>query len=262
MKKVFLLVLIAVFSFNVFAQNQPPQFDLSNYGVRVEPDKRLIIVLASLEAAGLETPLSSQGAEFRKKIMTDLDKLNPELRARMRMFVDQYAKRFAENYKQRFSGKEQQENFTAAFERYRRGALSEGEKKEFLAKYDTFIPALVSPFISMSYALSPVPDLSEPARSLDLPDDLLEVLDYAPLVREFYRTSGIREKLDVYIKEYYQAEGDKMRPSAVQMVRDLLDYLHTRPQTTYIEKVKVEAQTAKRKKNTLKNNLKVPGVFK
>lgn len=252
MKKVFLFVLIAVFSFSVFAQNQPQSFDLSNYGVRVEPDKRLIIVLASLEAAGMETPLSTQGAEFRKKMMTDLDKLNPELRARMRMFVDQYAKRFAENYKQRFSDKEQQENFTAVFERYRRGALSEGEKKEFVAKYDTFIPALISPFISMSYALSPVPDLSEPSRSLDLPDDLLEVLDFAPLVREFYRTSGMREKLDVYVKEY-QAEGDKMRPSAVQMVRDLLDYLHTRPQTTYIEKFKVEAQTAKKKKNTLNN---------
>ena len=253
MKKVFLLVLTAVFSFNIFAQNQPPQFDLSNYGVRVEPDKRLIIVLASLEAAGLETPLSSQGAEFRQRLNADLEKLNPALRARMRVFVEQYAKRFAENYKQRFSDKEQQENFSAVFERYRRGALSEGEKKEFLAKYDTFIPALIAPFISMSYALSPVPDLSEPSRSLDLPDDLLEVLDFAPLVREFYRNSGIREKLDVYIKEYYQAEGDKMRPSAVQMVRDLLDYLHTRPQTTYIEKVKVAAQTAKNKKNTLKN---------
>lgn len=252
MKFFFLLVLIAILSVNIFAQNQPQSFDLSNYGVRVEPDKRLIIVLASLEAAGLETPLSSQGAEFRKKMMTDLDKLNPQLRARMRMFVEQYAKRFAENYKQKFSDKEQQENFTAVFERYRRGVLSEGEKKEFLAKYDTFIPALISPFISMAYALSPVPDLSEPSRSLDLPDDLLEVLDFAPLVREFYRTSGMREKLDGYVKDY-QAVGDKMRPSAVQMVRDLLDYLHTRPQTTYIEKVKVEAQTAKKKKNALKN---------
>ncbi len=252
MKKVFLFVVIAVLAANAFAQNQTAGFDLSNYGVRVEPEKRLMVVLASLEAAGLETPLSNQGAEFRQKLKADLDKLNPQLQTRMRMFVEQYAKRFAENYKQRFDSKEQQENFTAHFERYRRGALSETEKREFLAKHDTFIPALISPFISMSYALSPVPDLSEPPRSLDLPDDLLEVLDYAPLVREFYRTSGMKEKLDSYFKEY-QFEGDKMRPSAVQMVRELLDYLHTRPQTTYIEKVKVEAQPAKNKKKALQN---------
>ena len=251
MKKVFLLVLTAIFSLNAFAQNRQ-SFDLSSHGVRVEPDKRLIVVLASLEAAGLETPLSSQGAEFRQKLNADLDKLSPDLRSRMRMFVDQYAKRFAENYKKRFGEREQQENFAARFERYRRGTLSEGEKEEFLAKHNTFIPALISPFISMAYALAPVPDLSEPPRSLDLPDDLLEVLDYAPLVREFYRSSGMREKLEGYVREY-QAEGDKMRPSVVQMVSDLLDYLHTRPQTTIIERVKVEAQSAKKKKTTLKS---------
>lgn len=252
MKKVFLLILTAVFAVSVLAQNQPAGFDLSNYGVKIEPDKRLIVVLASLEAAGLETPLSGQGTEFRKRIVTDLEKLNPDLRARMRMFVDQYSRRFAENYKQRITGKEQQENFAALFERYRRGSLNESEKKDFLAKHNRFIPALVSPFISMSYALSPVPDLAEPSRSLDLPDDLLEVLDYAPLVREFYRTSGMKEKLDSYVKDY-QIEGDKMRPSAVQMVRELLDYLHTRPQTTYIERVKVATPTARNKKKALQN---------
>ena len=251
MKKVFLLVLTAIFALNAFAQNQQ-SFDLPSYGVRIEPDRRLIVVLASLETAGLETPLNAQGAEFRKKLNADLDKLNPDLRSRMRLFVDQYARRFAESYKKRFGERERQENFSAHFERYRRGALSESEKKEFLDKNPTFIPSLISPFISMSYALSPVPDLSEPSRSLDLPDDLLEVLDFAPLVREFYRTSGMKEKLDFYVKDY-QAEGDRMRPSTVQMVRELLDYLHTRPQTTIIEKVKVEAQTAKNKKNTLKS---------
>jgi hypothetical protein len=252
MKKVLLIVLTAFFAAGVSAQNQTGGFDLSGYGVRIEPDRRLIVVLASLEAAGLEPAVSSQGAEFRKKMRADFEKLNPDLRNRMKMFVDQYSRRFAENYKQRFSGKEQQENFAANFERFRRGAMSEQERKEFLAKYPTFMPALVSPFISMAYTLAPVPDLTEPSRSLDLPDDLLEVLDYAPLVREFYRAAGFREKLDSYYKDY-QAEGDKMRPSAVQMTRDLLDYLHTRPQTTYIERVKVEAQSAKNKKNPLQN---------
>ena len=252
MKKVFLFVLITIFTVNVFAQNQTARLDLSRHGVKIEPDKRLMIVLASLEAAGLETPLSSQGAEFRAKMLGDLDKLSPGLRSRMRMFIDQYSKRFAESYKQRFESREEQENFSALFERYRRGALSEDERQAFLTKYDRFMPALISPFISMAYSLAPVPDLAEPSRSLDLPDDLLEVLDYAPLVREFYRTSGMRENLDAYVKDY-QAEGDRLRPSAVQMVGDLLDYLHTRPQTTYIEKVKTETQASKNKKKTLTN---------
>lgn len=251
MKKVFLFVLIAVFSLSALAQ-QPQSFDLSSHGVRIEPDKRLIVVLASLEAAGMETPLSSQGMEFRQKLNADLANLKPDLRARMRLFVDQYAKRFAEEYKKRIADRERQENFAAQFERYRRGTLSEGEKQEFLATYETFLPMLISPFMSMAYSLTPVPDLSEPPRSIDLPDDLLEVLDYAPLVREFYRTSGIKEKLDLYVKTY-QTAGDKMRPSAVQMVGDLLEYLHTRPQTTYIEKVKIEGQSAKNKKKALQN---------
>lgn len=259
MKKAFLFILITILSLNALAQ--PPQsFDLSSYGVRIEPDRRLIVVLMSLEAAGWETPLSSQGAEFRQKLNADFEKLSPELRAKMRSFVDQYARRFAQEYKKRFADKEQQEDFAARFERYRRGALSESEKKEFLAKYEIFIPAVISPFISMAYALSPVPDLSEPRRSVDLPDDLLEVLDYAPLVRQFYRsnveidgkTYSVAQKIEEYYKQY-QTAGDKMRPSAVQMVSDLLEYLHTRPQTTYIEKVKTETKASKSKKKTLQN---------
>ena len=36
---------------NIIGQDVTPGFDLSNYGVRIEPDKRVIVVLATLEAA-------------------------------------------------------------------------------------------------------------------------------------------------------------------------------------------------------------------
>ena len=51
MQRVFLLIILAVFAVGVSAQGPTPGFDLANYGVRIEPDKRLIAVLAALEMA-------------------------------------------------------------------------------------------------------------------------------------------------------------------------------------------------------------------
>src|SRR3954454_6841114 len=98
MKRVFFLALIlVVFSVSaVFAQNNPQPFDLTQYGVKIEPDRRLIVVLASLEAAGLDTPLTEKGKEFRQKLRTDLATLNPDLQQKMKFFVDQYKKRHAQ----------------------------------------------------------------------------------------------------------------------------------------------------------------------
>ncbi|MEJ7700762.1 MAG: hypothetical protein WKF71_14105 [Pyrinomonadaceae bacterium] len=78
---------------------------------------------------------------------------------------------------------------------------------------------------------------------------MLEVLDFAPLVREFYRAS-MKTKIDDYFKDYQKA-GDSLRPSTVEMVSELLDYLHTRPQLTFIERVKTQTPSAKNKKKTL-----------
>ncbi len=209
MKKVLSVVLFAVFSVNAFAQNTQSRFDLTNYGVRIEPDKRLMVVMAALEAAGMETPLTEKGAEFRQKLRADLQDLSPELRQKLKTFVDQYKRRHAD--------------------------ASQAE--------------IISPFISMAYTLSPAPDLSDPARTTDLPGDLLEVLDFAPLVREFYRRS-FNTKVDGYLKDY-QSAGDGMRKSAVEMVGELLEYLHTKPQLTYTERVKTNVPSTKDKKKTL-----------
>src|SRR5213079_61 len=55
--------------------------------------RRLIVVLASLEAAGLETPLTEKGKDFRQKLRADFKELNPDLKQKMKFFIDQYAKR-------------------------------------------------------------------------------------------------------------------------------------------------------------------------
>src|SRR5688500_13996005 len=94
-------------------------------------------------------------------------------------------------------------------------------------------------FVSLALALSPPPALEAPARDNDMPAGLLEVLDFAPLVQEFYRRSGIDERMIEYVRAY-QTEGDGLRAPTTEMVRSLLTYLHTRPITTSSERVEVK----------------------
>ncbi len=206
MKRVLRLAAILIFSVNVFAQNAPPSFDLTNYGVKIEPDKRVMTVLAALEAAGIDTSLTAEGENFRQKLKTDLLSTSPDLRQKLVVFVEQYKRR---------------------------------HPKATNAE-------LIAPFVSMAYSLAPAPDLTDSPRSTDLPGDLLDVLDFAPLVREFYRRQ-FSQKIDEYVKDY-QTAGTDLRPSAAEMVSELLDYLHTRPQLVYIERIKTESKDAKGKK--------------
>ena len=100
-------------------------------------------------------------------------------------------------------------------------------------------------YVSLAYALSPPPALAAPERSDDLPGGVLEVLDFAPLVREFYRKSGIDERLNSYLHAY-QAEGDRLRQPASEMVRATLSYLHTRPITVATQRVRVKSTDKKK----------------
>lgn len=112
-------------------------------------------------------------------------------------------------------------------------------------------------YVSLALALSPAPELAAPERSDDLPAGLLEVLDFAPLVREFYRRSGIEEQLITYVRAY-QAEGDRLRQPTADMLRGILTYLHTKPITTTIERVEVKTPSTKKndKKKTYSSRQK------
>ena len=108
-------------------------------------------------------------------------------------------------------------------------------------------------YVSLALALGPSPSFEAPARSEDLPSGLLEVLDFAPLVQEFYRRSGIDEHMVGYVRAY-QAEGDRLRGPTTEMVRSLLTYLHTRPITSSLERVEVKnpKKDSKQKNYTFK----------
>lgn len=210
MKKVLFFILISAFSLNIFPQNSGRKLDFTQYGVTIEPDKRVIVVLASLEAAGVKTPLADRGEEFRRRLEVDFAGLDKDLVSKMASFVTQYKKR--------------------------KSKATDSE--------------IIAPFISMAYSLSPVPDLLEPGRNTDLPGDLLDVLDYSPLVREFYRRGQVSQKIDEYVK-LYQIAGDDLRPSTSAMIGQLLDYLNTRPQLAFLEKVKSTTQSTKGTKRKL-----------
>lgn len=223
MKKPFAVIFVLFFS--VVTRAQVPQgFDLSNYGVRIEPDKRVMVTLAALELARttndagasvpiLRTPLSAEGEKFRELLRSDLAATNDDLRQKISTFVLQYKKR--------------NPNATDA--------------------------ELVSPFISMAYALTPAPELADPVVTSDLPGSLLDVLDFSPLVRDFYRRSSFSANLAEYIKLYQRTADGDLRSSAREMVSDLLGYLHTKPQLFIEEKVKTQTQKSKSKTATLRN---------
>ena len=222
MKRAVFVFLFFAFATAISAQNVPSGFDLSNYGVRIEPDKRVIIVLAALDSAKttneagesvhvLNPKLSPEGTKFREQLRSDLAALNEDLRQRISSFVISYKKRNPN--------------------------VSDGE--------------LVAPFISMAYALSPAPDLSDPIVTSDLPGHLLDVLDFAPLVRDFYRRSSISGNLADYMKTYQKAADGSLRNSSREMVNDLLNYMHTRPQLYFAEKFKTETQKTGSKTTTI-----------
>ena len=213
---------VCIFSTNVLAQNVSPGFDLSNYGVTIQPDKRVMIVLATLEAARttnaagedvpvISTPLSAEGIRFRELLKSDLVAMPADLRQKISLFVTTHKKRYPN--------------------------LSDAE--------------LVAPFISMAYALTPAPELNDPVVMTELPGNLLDVLDFSPLVRDFYRRSSISGNINEYVKTYQKVADGRLRSSAREMVSEILTYLNTRPQTTVIERIKTETQ--KNKKTTLKS---------
>lgn len=213
--KHYLLILLISFLSSGFVsaqqvQQRPGQtFEVSEYGVDFQADPRLILVMAALDVAGLDTtPTGRQPSAFRTKLRRDLANLDPALREKMKVF-------------------------------YERNKL----------------PAPATPadqaarYVSLALALGPAPTFEAPERSEDLPAGLLDVLDFAPLVLEFQRRSGIDEHLVEYVRAY-QAEGDRLRAPTTEMVRSLLTYLHTRPITSSAERVEVKNPNKKSKEKT------------
>lgn len=188
-------------------QRQPASFDIAEYGVSFQTEPRLIIMMAALEAAGFD-PTASGGDPSVFRAQVRKDLADLDPDLRQRL--------------------------RTFFERNKLPAPATAADQ-------------ASRYVSLAFALGPPPTLEAPERSEELPASLLEVLDFAPLVREFYRHSRIQENLVSYTRAY-QAEGDRLRVPTSEMVRAVLSYLHTRPITISQERVTVKAPTTGKKK--------------
>jgi hypothetical protein len=220
LKQFLLILLVAMLACGVVSSQTPQQqqpvqqrqgatFEVSEYGVDFQSDQRLILVMAALDVAGFD-PTPAGRAPSRFRTKLRKDLANVDPDLRNRL------KLFYDRNK---------------------------------------LPAPATPadqaarYVSLALALGPAPTFETPARSEDLPAGLLEVLDFAPLVQEFYRRSGIDEQMVGYVREY-QAEGDRLRGPTTEMVKSLLNYLHTRPITSSFERVEVKNPKKESKQKT------------
>jgi hypothetical protein len=191
----------------------PSSPDLTDYGIEIAPDARLIVMMAALDAAGWDpTPAGEKPSVFRELLRKDQAGLDSSLRKRMQEF-------------------------------YERNTL----------KGDAYTPAdQAARYVSLAYTLGQPPTFEMPPRSDDLPGGVLDVLDFTPLLREFYRQSGMDGRLGGYLSTH-RAAGDKLRAPVIDMARAVLAYLNTRPETTITERVTVsEPATGGKKKNEKK----------
>jgi hypothetical protein len=170
---------------------------LDDLGIEIAPDARLVVVMAALEAAGWDpTPAGERPSAFRELVRKDLSSLDPVLRRRLQDFYARYT----------LKG----EGVTPADQAAR--------------------------YVSLAYTLGPPPAFDAPARSEELPPGVLDVLDFAPLLREFYRQPGMEARVANYMS-MHRAAGDKLREPTLDMARAVLAYLNTRPERTVSERL-------------------------
>jgi hypothetical protein len=208
--KQYLLVLLTILltagvvSAQTVQQRPGAAFEVSEYGVDFVADQRLIVVMAALEAAGFD-PLPP-------------GRTPSAFRAKLRKDLTNLDPALRDRLKTFYELNRLPAPATAADQAAR--------------------------YVSLALALGKPPGLEAPERSDDLPSGLLDVLDFAPLVQEFYRRSGIDEHMVEYVRAY-QSEGDRLRAPTTEMVRALLTYLHTRPITSSADRVEVKNPSKK-----------------
>ena len=185
---------------------QAAAFDLADYGVSFQTEPRLIVMMAALEAAGFDA-LPAGVEPSAFRAQVRKDLAGMDPELRSRLHTF-----------------------------YERNKLpAPATAADQAARY-----------VSLAFALGPPPLLEAPERSEELPASLLAVLDFAPLLREFYRHANIEENLPLYTRAY-QAEGDRLRQPAAEMIRAVLSYLHTRPILVSLERVVVKPLTTPKK---------------
>lgn len=184
---------------------------LTDYGIEIAPDPRIVVMMAALDAAGWEpTAAGAAPSVFRELVRREQAGMDSALRKRMQDF-------------------------------YARNALKDVADNPSTPENEGvhYTPAdQAARYISLAYTLGQPPAFDAPARSEDLPSGVLEVLDFVPLLRDFYKQTGMDARLPNYLN-MHRAAGDKLRAQTLDMARGVLSYLNTRPETLVTVRVNI-----------------------
>src|ERR1051326_1334187 len=212
------------------ADQQGRPAGLADYGIEIGPDARLIVMMAALDPAGWDpTPAGENPWVFRELLPKDQAALDPVLRKRLQDF-------------------------------YQRHALQDVPDNPATPQDESvhYTPAdQAARYVSLAYAIRQPPNFEAPPPSDDMPVGLLDVLNFVPLLREFYRQSGMDARLDGYVKTH-RAEGDSLRAPTLEMARIVLAYLNTRPETVVVERVVTKIPDTSGKKKQKEKEATVP----
>lgn len=204
-KAVFVLLLNAVLIVSCLAQQAPPDAKKSpqsrsapgpgfivpsEANVRIESDARTFVVMAALNIAGFDHETGGQ----------PLSAARAELRKDLSKLDPQVKQKLA-----------------AFYQAHRRQGVDEA--------------ADASRYAALSLMMTPPPGFTVYQSSeRPIPADLQPLLDFVPLLREFYLKSGIRELIPKYISisDAYTAA---YRTPIGELIYEVLDYFHTVPET-------------------------------
>ena len=226
-KAVVALWMCGCLTISVFAQQTPPAAKTeaparlaqapgfitpSEANVRIDADSRTFVVMAALNMAGFDYETGGQ----------PLSPARVELRKDLAKLDPQVREKLAAYYKA-----------------HRRPGVEEAADA---ARYVALILMMTAPPAFSVY--------QSPERPI--PQDVQPLLDFIPLLREFYVKSGIRELVPKYVS-IGNAYTNAYRTPVGELIYEVLDYFHTVPETVISMRplvVKTISPDAARKQKT------------
>jgi tetratricopeptide (TPR) repeat protein len=173
----------------------------SEVNVKIDPDVRTFVVMAALNAAGFDYETGAQAlSPARAELRKDLAKLDPQVK----------------------------EKLAAYYKAHRRAGIDEAADA---ARYAALSLMMTPPPAFTVYQASEQGEHSASQSSnRAIPEDLQALLDFVPLVREFYLKSGIRELIPKYLG-IGSAYAAAYRTPVGELIYEVLGYFHAAPET-------------------------------
>jgi len=88
--------------------------------------------------------------------------------------------------------------------------------------------AAVAPYLSLALTLNEPPAFNIEVASERLPEDVREIVDFAPLLEDFYHAASFGKLMPKYVKQYSEIAG-QYGPGLALSVSSVIGYLHTEP---------------------------------